>query len=340
MEHEQHMQVSRGKGGKTVALASTTKVRRGIGKRLKRSGIGVAQNTRNLGGDFTPHKGGRRMTIQSGRWVKAKAKEGRVRRIGDRAGLQFGASAFTASVTYGTTASGMTDGMLKALRTMIARSRGKLAGRSTSARLLMEGVDPGRRVVVDPVRRWVEAWWDSLVDKDIMRKAWRYAIVSVGMSSRPNAKVQGGAGALCASLRRLGWTMPSLEAVRTRGGVTLFYGSGHVPTGTHMADPRSLRRWLSEAHEIETARASEVAKDISVVGGGRGYGREKEGGGSQGQGAFYGDDEGERRQANLWRRARYEFIEEQLVPWFWPLRRVFKAAVRKGRVTFAASFRD
>ena len=339
MEHEQHMEISRGQGGKTVALASNTKVRRGIGKRLKRSGIGVEKNTRNLGVDCALHKGGRKMTIQQGRLVKVKAKEGRLRRIGGRAGLQVGVTAFSASVTYGTTTTGMTDGMLAALRTMIARSRGKLAGRSTSARLLMEGVDLGRRVIVDPVRRWVEAWWDGLVDRDIMRKAWRHAIVTVGMAARPNSKVQGGAGALFASLRRLGWTMPSPEAVKTRGGVTLYYGSEQVPEGAHMVDPKSMRRWLDEAHEIETARTSEVAKDISVVGAGRGYGREKEGGGGEGQGTFYGDEEGERKKASVWRRARYEYIEEQLVPWFWPLRRVFKAAVRKGRIASAASFR-
>ena len=340
LEGEEHMQVSRGVAGKTVALASTTKVKKGVGKRLKRSGIGMERATRNLGVDFTLHKGGRRMTIQTGRWIKAKLKTGRLKRVGGRAGMHIAATTVTTSITYGTTICGMTDGLLAALRTFVARTRGKLAGRSTTARLLMEGVDPGEKVIIGPVRQWVEAWWDGQVSKDIMQKAWRHAIVSVGMAPRPNAKVQGGAGALFASLRRLGWTMPSPETLRTRCGTSLFFGEGRAPEGTHMTDPRSMRRWLANAHEIETIRTSAVAKDINCVGSSRGYGREKEGAREDGGAArYFGDDEGERKMASLWRGARYQVVEEQLVPWIWPLRCVYRAAMRKGRVAAAASFR-
>ena len=58
-----------------------------------------------------------------------------------------------------------------------------------SARLLMEGVDPGLRVVTAPLRQWVEAWWDKLVDHGTVTKAWRHAFVNVGMAARPNVKV-------------------------------------------------------------------------------------------------------------------------------------------------------
>ena len=137
---------------------------------------------------------------------------------------------------------GVTDGMLKGWRTMVAKSYGKMGGRSVSARLAVEDSDPGKQLVVEAVMSWVCAWWDDLMPKSDMYMAWRHAIKTVGMAARPNAEVRGGAGAFFAALRRINWTSPAPEAIRTRSGTTLYFGEGRVPEGACRADPRAVRR--------------------------------------------------------------------------------------------------
>ena len=54
--------------------------------------------------------------------------------------MRVAAMGFTPSVTYGAEVTGMSDGMLASLRTLVVRSRGGCKGRSTTARLLMEDI--------------------------------------------------------------------------------------------------------------------------------------------------------------------------------------------------------
>ena len=132
------------------------------------------------------------------------------------------------------------------------------------------------------------------------------------MAARPNVKVEGGAGALMASLRRLGWTMPRPDTLRTRESLMLYFGDGEAPEGTHAAEPKAVKKWLLEAHEIETMRNSSLAKDINNVVGAAGYGREKGAGGREGHTVYYGESDQEEKAAATWRRPRYHHIEGQL----------------------------
>ena len=54
---------------------------------------------------------------------------------------------------------------------------------------------------------------------------------------------------------------------------------------------------------------------------------------------FYGQTDSEVHSAKLWRGARYQQVEGQIVPWFWPLRRVFKTAMKKGQQAAAGTLR-
>ena len=173
-----------------------------------------------------------------------KGKEKGARSFGGRAGGRGASTAFTPSVTYGVSIKGMADGMLASLRARVGRARGSCRGRSTSARLLMEGTDPAWRVVTASLMQWAEAWWDKLVDHGTMTKAWRHAVVNVGMAARPNVKVRGGAGAMMAALRMIKWTAPSPEATGTMNGTVLYFGEGRGTNGVVRADPRSLRKWV------------------------------------------------------------------------------------------------
>ena len=67
-----------------------------------------------------------------------------------------------------------------------------------------------------------------------MKKAWRHAAINVGMAARPNAMVQGGAGAMMAALRRLSWTTPQPDTLRTNDGDLLYFGDGQNAGGGRM----------------------------------------------------------------------------------------------------------
>ena len=280
MEDCMHMKVSRNRvgfnKGKTVALASSDRLRTLLKTKLGRMGIGICKSTRNLGVDFGVGRGKVKKKIQKTRWEGAKDKFERVLRLGGRAAPRVASSGLVPSICYGAEVTGVTDGMLKGWRTMIARSLGKLGGRSVSARLALEAADPGRKLVLEAIMSWVNAWWDVLMSKDDLRMAWRHAIKTVGMAARPNAEVKGGAGAFFAALRRIGWTSPSPEAVRTRSGTTLYFGEGGIPENTFAADPRAVKRWVLDEYEMSVAMYSQVARDINDQTGSRGYPRAKE----------------------------------------------------------------
>ena len=136
-----------------------------------------------------------------------------------------------------------------------------------------------------------------------MRKAWRHAVIKVGMAARPNAMAQGGAGAMMAALRRLTWSTPQPDALRTTDGYILYFGDGQNAEGGHRTDPKSMRHWLLDAYD-RVVLHSEVAKHITCLGGGRGYGREKKEKRSlEGDTAYYGGFGAEATASRVWRGA-------------------------------------
>ena len=136
-------------------------------------------------------KGRMKRGVQGARWKEARRKFARVLKIGRRAAPMIVRSAIGSSLGYGAEITGITDGMLKGWRVMVAKSFGAMGGRSTTARLALESSDLGRNVVVEAVMSWICAWWDGLMPKEDMREAWRYAVKKVGMAPRPNAEVRG-----------------------------------------------------------------------------------------------------------------------------------------------------
>ena len=308
---------------------------------MGKMGIGVCRSTRNLGVDFGV--GGNKIIrkIQKVKWAEAKSKFERALKLGWRAAPSITRSGLLPSICYGAEVIGVTDGMLKGWRTMVARSYGNMGGRSVSARLALEDSDPGKQLVVEAVMSWVCAWWDDLMPKSDMYMAWRHAIKTVGMAARPNAEVRGGAGAFFAALRRINWTSPAPEAIRTRSGTTLYFGEGRVPEGTCRADPRAVRRWVLDEYELSAAMCSQVARDINDIVGVRGYPRIKDSAAENGDEPtqVYGETAREDGLAVAWRKARFELVEEAVVPWYWPAMGVVRRLRRSGMRKAAASLR-
>ncbi len=341
VERRLHMVVSRargGKEGKTVALVSSGRLALRVKAKMRSMGVTVARQARNLGVDFRLGGGQMRRTIQRGRAARVGPRQARARRMGARAAERVAIACDVPSSTYGSSITGVTDGMLAAIRRGVAAATGSLAGRSVSARLLMTGRDPGVTVTVGAICDWVTAWWDELVPHGCMSDALKRAQQTVGLSARPNVAVRGGAGAYVAALRRLSWAAPRADVVKTRDGTLLFFGDGPPPEGTWASDPRTVRRWALDDYEVAVMGTSMVAQDINIVGGGGGYGRAVESGVGGGQ-RYYGDTEVEAALCGVWRRAHYECAEGLLIPWVWPASRAARAARRHGRVQGAASLR-
>ena len=345
LEKKKGMRVSRNseefRKGKTIALVSCNKLGMLMKHKMGKLGISICKGAKNLGVDFATGKGRSKRSVLEERDNAARKKMARVVRLGKKAAPWVIRSGLMPSVSYGVEVTGVTDGMLMSWRTMIARGYGSIGGRSITARLALEGTDPGKQLVVEAIMCWVEAWWDELMPREEMRSAWRYAIKSVGMAARPNAEVRGGAGAFFAALRRLGWVSPAPEAVRTRGGITLYYGEGVTPEGCTRADPRAVKRWVAEEYEIAAAVHSQVARDINDMTGVRGYPRAKgvpEGSVDRPAEVFGGSGrEGE--LAASWRRARFDLVEGGLVPWFGPATRVIRGLRKSGQGKIAGSLR-
>ncbi len=194
LEQGLSMEVSRnvdGKKGKTVAMGSTPLVRRKLRPKLGRMGIDTVLETKNLGVGFALGRLPSRM-LQLGRWATAQRRAKRAARLGGRLGGAIITASAVPSVVDGASSTGMTDGLLASLRSMTAAARGKTKGRSISARLAMDGNDPGIKVVVQPIADWADAWWDELIDRADMIEAWMWAVKTVGLSARPNQAVAGG----------------------------------------------------------------------------------------------------------------------------------------------------
>ncbi len=341
VERQLNMEVSRARGskaGKTVALVSSGRLAVKVKSKMRSMGITVARQARNLGVDFRLGGGQVRKPVQRGRAARAAPRQARARRMGARAAEKVAVACDIPSAVYGSSVTGVTDGMLATMRKGVAAATGALAGRSVSGRLLMTGRDPGITVVVGAIYDWVAAWWDVLVQRGCMSDALRQAQKTVGLSARPNVAVRGGAGAYVAALRRLAWGAPRADVVRTRDGTLLFFGDGAPPEGAWPADPRTVRRWAIDDYEIATMSKSMVAQDINEVGGSRGYGRAHEAS-AGGDTRYYGQSDAEAALCGTWRRAHYECEEGLAVPWIWPAARAARSARRNGRAQGAASLR-
>ena len=346
LEDGHGMQVSRNVGdvkGKTVAIASNARLVGLVRKRSASLGWTSGEGHVISGWNFVSVRGARSggRAVYRDRWRAVKRLKERVKRLGHRPGAQVVNTGLIPSVKYGASVAGVMDRALAGWRSLAAAAYGNNGGRSITARLALEQADPGREVATGPIMDWITAWWDDSLDKDVMHDAWRFAIMSVGMCGRPNAAVRGGAGAFFAALRRLHWTSPSVHSSRTRDGTILFYGAERAPEGAITADPRTICRWAQDDYEIASGLNSQVARDISDIGGVRGYARANEEAPLAGDGSrrAYGTTGEEARLGMSWRRARYEMEGDILIPWFWPITRTLMIARRKGNRAAAASVR-
>ena len=356
LEEDLCMCVSRDSGqvqGKTVAQASSSKLGARIKPRLARLGIRVVSKVKNLGVHFVA--GGKRgyaNPVSAQRFRAALRKVDRAKALGRFARRKAISSVLLPSFTFGAIAITCPRGLVRQLRVHSAKAIGPVAGRSTSARLLLEGMDVGEMLAIKTIMAWVNGLWDQLVEPSIMQRAWQYACAHNLWNDRQSRGSVAGAAAYLEHVEKLGWTTPSFDSVRTRQGIILFFGNGPPPKGTYAAAPTLVKKFIKDEYEQHIMLMSTVGKDLADLSGLRGYPWDEQ----QALAAVAAteaptcDQQGSlssltsaaderRRAAMLWRRGRYEHHDDAPVPWLWPIRVAMSAAKRAGLPAAAASLR-
>ena len=340
--------------GKTVVQASSHGLGTNMKPRLTRLGIRVVSKVKNLGVQFAV--GGKRgftNQVAAQRFRAGLKKLTRAKALGRTARRRAVSSVLTPSFTFGASAVTCPSGLVRQLRTHSARAIGPTAGRSTSARLLLESMDAGEVLVTKAIMAWVDGLWDQLVEPGVMQRAWQYACAHNLLEDRRARGSVAGAAAYLESVEKLGWTTPSFDSLKTRQGIILYLGNGPAPCGAHAADPTLVRRFVGDEYEQQAMLSSTVGKDLADLSGLRGYPWDEE---QASTGVLTLDSVAERQQsqfdlqasaaeeerrraATLWRRGRFEHSGDGPIPWLWPIRVAMKAAKRAGLHAAAASIR-
>ena len=125
-----------------------------------------------------------------------------------------------ASTAYGAKVAGMPNRILGQLRTLVRRATSTSAGgASATVDLLLQQykwADPTYKANEDPLVHWAEQVFDADAQKKaLMQRAWQRQIVRVGSTTNPWKAVAGPAGAVVATLQRIGWTSVSASAWAT-----------------------------------------------------------------------------------------------------------------------------
>ena len=201
MEGELEMTVSRGRvpwrldsRAKTIAIASSRGLARALEPKMRAYGVATKRKAKLLGVDFSCGKRVVR-SVQRGRIAKVCARLHRFRRLGRRAASRLLRTGAAPALRYGAGVCGVPDTSIRAVRRFSCAVQGEMRGRSTFARLQLASFDIGASMAVDPIVEWARAVWDGLACPEDMRAAWRYAVRTVGLSSRPFQQVIGPPGA-------------------------------------------------------------------------------------------------------------------------------------------------
>ena len=122
---------------------------------------------------------------------------------------------------YGCDTMGVSDSALHTIRTRVAAAVAPSAGGKCPDMVLyiMDGphgtLDPAFEAHSGPLKMWAYAWWEGWFQPEVLSRAFGEASLKVGSTEASWwRRTAGPAAAVVASLRRLGWTMPSAQEGR------------------------------------------------------------------------------------------------------------------------------
>ena len=156
-----------------------------------------------------------RPTQHRGMRARAKTAARKVSRLGvfRRAGgfaVNMARAIAVGAVTYGAKVNGVPNHILNHLRRMVRRCTSTRAGGSSATLDLMlqrsAKADPAYRANEAPLLKWAaECFNDDQSKMNDMNRAWKHQMAKVALNPKPWTCVAGLAGAVTATLRRIGW---------------------------------------------------------------------------------------------------------------------------------------
>ncbi|CAK0790896.1 unnamed protein product [Prorocentrum cordatum] len=210
------MVVSRGEGGKTLTLTTTTALDHAIGNRIRARGVRMAKQKKHL--CVTTVAGRyRRVGAISKRAVQFATRRNRIARVRQAGGPAHKVfrHARVPSLLYGVKVMGMADANLGQLRQSVSTAmRGNAKGRSTFSTLLANDKDQGTLANSSPILAWAQTRQEAEEDQSLvtrLRTAWKRWVLQVGFAKVPWQHVRGPAGAFVATVQRLGWMTQDLH---------------------------------------------------------------------------------------------------------------------------------
>ena len=206
LEADCHMVVNE---SKSVIIANTAAVVKSIVARNERYENAGAAYARNLGVDFSAGKRAR-TTIRRRRIKGIAPRVRRLRRLRAAGAktVRLVKGTLTQAAAYAASVTGVTDHDLRALRRAVRRASCKhVAGRSLTADLACLGnkVDPAFVANRAPIEMWCKGFWDCRIPRFWICRGFTKAMSEVFKAKHPWRHVKGPAGAVCATLRRIGW---------------------------------------------------------------------------------------------------------------------------------------
>jgi len=226
---------------KSVVAASLVEIAEDIINDLGR--LTVATTVKHLGVDFAPRQ--RTTKAASAALKKAAARVPRLKaiRAGGGEAWKIGRTGLAPAINYGLSVNGRSDSQLSKARQVIGASAfTSTSGKSLTMCYLLhpaKDLDPAFAAHRGPLLAWARAIWTKSVPLGQLSTALRKAQEKQASTSNPWGTVHGLAGAVSATLRRLGWEAKTANLWTTDTGQEIDLA---LSTG-----PRTLRKLVDEA---------------------------------------------------------------------------------------------
>jgi hypothetical protein len=247
LEDTLHMEVS---ASKSKVLSGRLPIALAIEQGTKTSKVTATTHAKLLGTDSV---GGRRRSTKCFQdrlqTFKSTAPRYHAMRASGVNSVQMVRTAGVPAVMYGCEVFGISDSTLHSTRaTFAATAAPKAGGKNPDLTLLaLDGpsgtIDPAFEAHTSPLKHWALAWWEGWFNSDTMSSAFTAAALKLsGAKGSEWQSVTGPTAALLASIKRIGWTMPSAWEITDDAGCEWDFRVDS-PAAIVTACKDSVRRW-------------------------------------------------------------------------------------------------
>ena len=210
-------------GGKTTITTSDDTLQQSLQLGAKRRGLTVTDSARNLGHDYASGRATvDHRQVTEDRLTKMGHRSQRMQKQGwgHLARCRVVYTGLKSVGQFATESYGLSDGECALIDKTGHQAMGAATGRSAYARLTCARGLLSEDAALKPIGSWCRALFNENdnTDREWMLVAWRAAQIDVGRAETPWDHVRGPAGGIIHALRRIGWSMPTFDALMDRAG--------------------------------------------------------------------------------------------------------------------------